>query len=172
MAKGNKTTVTHPNGQVSTRTSQSRIYTHAVVISRTRQSMVDDELDQAAEYDSRALTAKRAIDGEVTESSRTWSRGLTYTSLFLGGEYAGAHVSDEPRPSDDQLREEMRERVSRNLAQVSLHRAKAAKIAAGPEMAYGVLRWSSRADLAESAARGEFSALVKPGVKIEAVPVD
>jgi hypothetical protein len=172
MAKGKTTTVTHPDGTVSKRTSESRTYTHAVVISRTRESLVADEMSNAAAADERARIAAAAVGGEVTEESRSWSGGLRYITLFLGGEYAGAHVSDKPRPSDEELREGMRKRVKESEARAQEYRDKAAKLGRGPAMQYGVLRWSSRADLAHSAVSGEFGRLVRPGVTVEAVTVD
>lgn len=172
MAK-NTTTVTHEDGTTSTRTSQSRTYTHAVVISRTRESLVQAALRHATDRDDAAAVAEKAATGEITEKTRPWAQGkLTYTDLYVGGEWAGAHVSDEPRPTDDKLRSNLRERADQARRKAATHRAEAETLAAGPDMTYGVLRWSSRADLAERAASGEFAALAGAGVTIYVQPVD
>jgi hypothetical protein len=172
MAKGNVTTITHPDGTVSKRKSESRIYTHGVVICRSRESLVEDELATAALYDGHAATAERAVGGEITESRSSWSGGLEYISLKLDGQYAESYVSDRERPTDEELRDGMRKRVAENEARAAKCRDRAEELRRGPAADYGVLRWSSRADLAHKAASGEYGSLVRPGVSIAVVPVD
>lgn len=168
----NTTKVTHPDGTVSKRTSQNRTYTHAVVMSQTRESLIADALAYAAKFDELAAADLAAVDGEITTESRDWSGGLTYYSLYVGGEYAAAHVSDQPRPSDDDLRAKLRKGAASQSARADEYRARAAKLADSPTVVYGVLRWSSRADLAHKAATGEFGGLVRDGVAVYVQPVD
>lgn len=170
---GNKTTVTHPDGTVSKRTSKTRSYTHAVVLEQTRDYLVDQALTTAAVHDRAAEAfVKAAASGDITEERRDWTGGRTYISLYLGGKFADSYVDDRPRPSDDELRAKHLKRAAEQRAGAEKYRKLAATHAAGPEAVYGVLRWSSRADLAHKAVTGEFSQLVCEGVKVYAVAVD
>lgn len=171
MAK-QTTTVTHPDGRVSKRTSETRVYTHAVVITRTRESLVADALADAEREVSASAKYGAALGGAVTEESKPWSGGLTWTTLYVGGEWAGAHPSDKPRPSDDELQEHIRRQRDGLRQRADDLLAKAAQAQSGPAAAYGVLRWSGSEANALKAARGEYASLVRDGVTIDVVPVD
>lgn len=51
MAKGTKFQVSHPDGTFSTRTSASRLYTHAVAVRTSKETKVADLLDLAERFD-------------------------------------------------------------------------------------------------------------------------
>lgn len=65
MSKGNTTTVTHPDGTKSTRTSKSMIYTHAVEVKITRFADKMIEVAEGALEVSREWLVEAAAKGNI-----------------------------------------------------------------------------------------------------------
>lgn len=169
-----KTTVTHPDGTVDTRTSKSRVYSHAVVREVSREALVataQARVDSARESLAKAEDlAERLTPEAVTETRKPWAFGGEYVTLHAFGEYLDAYVAPrDEAPSFEALKAGVEERAARSLAYLgdvlAAHAATAAKT--GP--VYGVVRWSSTEALATKAALGEFAANGS-GVKVYVVP--
>lgn len=165
------TTVTHPDNTVSKRTSKTRTYTHAVVVATSREALVrraqessDNYLAQAAEYVHNAETGVYTVESRVSfmDSVRNIAK--------IGDTYAGCNY-DGPAPTEAEARENVMEYADHAQRNSDHYAAQAVKHAAGPEVIYSVVRWSSRLDLAEKAAQGEFASST-PGVTVTVVSVD
>lgn len=115
------TTVTHPDGTTSTRTSARAIYTHAVVVSPLIPEVAAAyERGRAADYRARAL---------VDAGNAEWF-----------------------------------------TARADEFDARADRLAAGADLGtWGVLRWSTRRDLAVKAAAGEFAYATERGHAVTVV---
>lgn len=154
------TTVSHPDGTVSKRTSARATYTHAAVVKT-------DEREQAEHYRALAAAAEAeaqrqdaaALLGKVTEESRPWSRGATYHDVYVGGQWAGSYVTagpeggwDKERLTDDEYRAAVARSAESSRESAAQYRATADAKDAGPEFTYGVYRWSRNAALAAKGA--------------------
>ena len=216
----NITTVTHPDGVVSKRTSERATYTYAVVIepgspqaiaaghrANARQALATAESLRAAAATGKVTRRDRrfrstdpdtfhAFDYNLAGTKVRGQKGHAYYSISVRGNSAGTsvtfpeylHSSIQVIPGTETVE------YGSNMGQVNagqfaigtaLQRAEALEEAAAKsEQAavaaeqgeglggYGVLRWSSRRDLAEKAASGEFSGLAASGRKVRVVPVD
>jgi hypothetical protein len=153
--------VKHPDGTQSKRTTANREYPFALVHEVTRASRVayaESSLENAQENVARYEAA--LADGTITESRSKWSHGGEYVNLYVGGIWAGAYVTDQKeRPTDDALRAALQESIDNAKARVAQCEANVEQAKVSPEVTYGVLRWTSRRDLAEKAVSGEFSGL-------------
>lgn len=185
-----KTTVTHADGTVSTRKSQSRVYTHAVEVSPAPAGkyaayltgQAEKEEARAAKYRAAAAAGKVAIrsrgftspsenyhDYQATligtdRDIYTWcsAEGLTQDIAAVGVVHVGRYLVEYAT--------RYAEEVERGAAKF---RAQAADVlAAGGQVgAYGVVRWSSRADLA-ARSLGEFDYATARGSTVRVVSVD
>lgn len=212
MAK-NITTVTHPDGTVSKRSSVRATYTHAVVVGpkdATKAAADADRRAVEADADADALEAAIAA-GQVNISSRGFNRRgaadpdagydgehtyhnfsarLAGTSVDwhcdskgmceVPGEYAadGTYVSAKGerviKPAREVVLNHAGARVLDRRADAAKYREEAAAHRAGTADlgGYGVVRWSSREDLARKAADGEFAGYAERGNSVTVVPVD
>lgn len=174
MAKGRKTTVTFPNGQVATRTSKSKVYTHAVVVSVTREAEAASFRAIAESLLKQEAEAREASTGEYTQESKPWSFGGEYVTQYLGGMYAGAYTTSSPerQQSIGALRVAMIEQAESHARYAAQYEAKAVATEAGPEMLYGAWSWSSSRALAEKAAKGYSRTAAQPGHRVYVMEVD
>jgi hypothetical protein len=173
-----KFTVTHTDGTVSRRSSARAEYAFAVEVKSDMREEASALRDNAKARDEHAAKCDAAaLLGEVTEESRPWSRGATYTEVSVGGEWAGSYVTAGPeggweraRLTDDAYRAEVARKAEEARENAAAYRAKADALDAGPEFTYGVYRWSRTAALAEKGAR-EVTWL-KGRSSVRVVPVD
>lgn len=171
-----KFTVTHPDGTVSKRSSQSREYTHAVVEAVTRQYFVD--LAQSRVDDLRKFIAQHeeALKADyVAKETARWAFGGTRTSAYLGGQYVTAWNDKEGETPQDLSLEDAREIIQERIRETRVRLAQAlARVEqekARPDLSYGVVRWSSSEALAIKAANGEFAPRYS-GITVTVKPVD
>lgn len=156
-------TVTHADGTVSKRTSESRTYTHAVEVGTRRSTTVAREEAAVAEMRQRVATLEAALaDGTMTRAERPWWGGTeTYVTVSIGGEYAGAWVETlegEPKKPEEVLDVEaakasIASRIEQERHTLARYEDRARLAERGPEIAWTVLSWSSSAALAEKASR-------------------
>lgn len=179
------TTVTHPDGTVSKRTSKSRAYTHAVVHVETRAHRVADaRADLARAQEQVTKYAAMLADGVVANGERDLRPAGAFLGsrqfLTMAGQYASSYFFDdsipgkteaEQRPSDEAVIAGVQEWHDKAVAYVARAEAAVAKAEASPEVTYGVVRWSSRADLAVKAV-AEFERLAVHGSRLDVVEVD
>ena len=183
-----KFTVTHPDGTVSTRTSKTRIYTHAVEAYRSLEAAREALEAEAAAARKRAEAYRWAAKrGTVT---RKW-RGFDPSSpvahelqLDVPGEHPLTWYCDsENRPSvaglDDWaqglggvefMREYARHRAADVEEQAGNLEQRAAELTKGE--GYSVLRWSQRRDLAERAVWTDLAYFARTGYQLRVVEVD
>jgi hypothetical protein len=164
-----KFTVTHTDGTVSTRTSKTKAYTHAVVSEQTAEARRDDYLEIAAGWAARAEKSEAAA--EATEvlltSDRRDYRGKALYSWTLGGLFVG--LDSKPAPSLEEARATVLGYAARER---SNQRAYEAKAAAATETVYTVLRWSQSHDnAAKFWASKEAQHFARYG-RVSVVPVD
>jgi hypothetical protein len=190
MGKKRLTTVTHPDGTVSRRTSETRTYTHAVAVGPAPAEAMAAYLDRrATELEAAAAVLREAAaTAKVTIRDRGLggnSRDLiTHVAKLAGTEVytwcsadgrteshrtettevveVGPYVRESARSGA-----EWREKEAANL----LSRAAEIRAAGAPVGEWGVVRWSSRADLAQ-AALSTFDHLAAQGSPVQVVPVD
>jgi hypothetical protein len=191
MGKKRTTTVTHPDGTVSTRKSETRTYTHAVEVGPAPAEAMAAYLDrQAAKLDAAATALREAAEAaRVTIQDRrlggnardlithvaklagtdvyTWCSADGRTNSYREGA-DGAVVDVAPY-----LRDCARDNAAAREDGAAKNRSEAAAIrAAGvPVGSWDVVRWSSRADLAHAATK-EFDHLAAQGRPVRAVAVD
>jgi len=191
-----KTTVTHPDGTVSTRTSQTRTYTHAVAIGPAPAEAYAANLIRSAERaEAAAQTIRAAADaGKVTIRSRGFrstgsATALDYVAKLVGSDVytwcnAGGMTDTYPQPYPAPsvlvpvgayLVDTARENAEQRDADAHKARARALAIrAAGvPVGQWEIGRWSSREDLARKCAAGsDFAHCREAGHPVVAVEVD
>lgn len=182
MAKANTTTVTHADGSVSKRSSVRATYTHAVVVSRTAASIAAKHRAEAAKCLTAAAEYDVAAQGEILrkQDGKPGSWLGVRTTVTVGGTYAdstfadgeGGRSSERAPLTDEQARAAVQAYGDNARERATQSEERAAKAEAGPAVTYAVLRWSSRADLAQKAAAGEFAGLRTEGVEVYVVPVD
>ena len=215
-SKGRTTKITLPDGQVATRSSKSRAYTHVVVSEPATQEARTaafnrradalearaDVLD-AAVADNVAKKRGRGLGGREDEnyfhSHEAWlvgtelpardtrGRSSTYpeiqTRTNLNGEVVvygdvpeGVDVVRET-PDGQKVVEARPYLLAMARQKADSNREEAARLreegAKPDEGGYGVLRWTSSADLGRKAAEGELSYdAVNYGRRIRVLPVD
>jgi hypothetical protein len=172
----NRHTITHPDGNKSTRNSKTRVYTHGVVVTANEHKRVV-KLRTEAQQRREQAAAYRADAGEMLVEDQAWSRGATWRKYSLenptGGEplYLGNDIIE----ADGTVQEPVfnRETASAEHAALEAERADALdrnadQLAAGPELTYSVWRWSS-----DAAAAAKYAAqLAGKGFAATVVPVD
>jgi hypothetical protein len=184
----NTTTVTHPDGTISTRTSKSRAYTHAVVVSPAPAIAYAAMLDAVARTLRDKAEAFRAAAeaGHVTVTDRRIGRvgaddmfshvaKLTGTDLSTWCSADGRTLDgDAAVPVSSYLKDYAYGMADDADRLAAGREALAAEIrdAGTPVGEWGVLRWSSRADLAAKAAAGEFATFATGGRTVSVVAVD
>jgi hypothetical protein len=191
MAAARKTTVTHADGTVSTRKSQTRTYSHAVEVSPAPAAAYAANLNRKADsLAARAANLRAAADaGVVHVRSRGFSTADPYIShdaTLLGTDReiswhsnAAGQIKDTLTDGSpivnarDYLVAYARKQATVWDEQAAKTRQEAADVlAAGtPVGNYFVARWSSRADLAAKAL-SEFDHLCAAGHAVRAVAVD
>lgn len=153
-----KHTFTHPDGTVSKRVSQNRVYPFAVEcvrnqygyansLEQTDLPRVEQRLaafDAAVEADQWAITAE--VYGSFT-SNRLSLIGYGFMASWYTDHTDGR--ADEAEPSREEAAATQR---SRMLATVEHYRNEIAALREGPEFAYSIITWSSRRDLAQKEA--------------------
>lgn len=157
-----KFTVTHPDGTVSKRSSQSREYTHAVVEAVQRQYFVDQAQERVDDLRKHIANLQEALKADHLDKSTTpWAFGGTRTSAYLGGQYVTAWNDAEGEPAQDLSLEDAREifetRIKETRVRLAQALARVEQEKARPEISYGAVRWSSSEALALKAANGEFA---------------
>lgn len=167
-------TVTHPDGTTSTRTSQRATYTHAVVLARPRagrvtaaQQAVDTVREQTATLEEDLTNGKR------TETSKPWVYGGEYVTIHLGSTFATSYITPrDERPTDEQVRDAVKAHIENRRRSLAEHEAFLTAQEEGPEVEYTVMRWSSRADLANKALAEFQRNAARYGGTLTVVPVD
>lgn len=192
-AKPGLTVVTHADGTVSTRKSQTRAYTHAVEVSPAPAAAYAAHLiRQAEEKETKAtnlLTAaalgkgsiqSRGFGGESSHHSHRASLDNTTVYTWCGPDHLTADHSNRGTDGEPALVPVLpyliriaRESAADATTEAARLRAEAAAVlAAGvPVGEYMVSRWSTRADLAQAGLR-EAAWYVAQGRTVRVVPVD
>lgn len=177
MAK-NITTVTHADESVSKRSSASAVYTHAVVVKTTRETLVARaEANAKRAEEAAAEYREAAAKGSVVHTVDTYrASGYSTTDVTLGGVFVAmfqTNTDGSAKYGSDISDADARAKVEAYAAgcddTAKGYRASAAKHLAGPEAVYDVVRWSRRFDLAAKAAQGEFA---HAGDEVTVVAVD
>lgn len=196
MASKNTTTVTHPDGTVSKRTSKTREYTHAIQVSPADPRILAAYmLREADQSDAKAAKLRAAADaGQVVVRSRGFGKEDadnfhshqailkgTDRVVFTWCSAAGQTESWPDRwpapavivPVKEYLTESARTSAASFEAAAVRLRAEAADIlkAGVPVGSWTVERWSSRWDLADKA-RSTFAYLAERGHQVRVVAVD
>lgn len=191
MTATRKTTVTHPDGTVSTRGSKTRTYAFAVEVSPATATDHAAELNrQADDFDRRAASLRAAADaGEVILQSRgfhTINPEISHTATLRGTDrmvYTWANAEgmtvytttegSPPIRAVDYLTRLAREQADLYTADAVRVRSDAKRVlaAGAPVGAYEVVRWSSTAALAGKALN-EFDHLARYGRNVRVVFVD
>lgn len=139
MGKGRTTTVTHPDGTTSTRTSASMVYAFAVErredlweTAKTQRKVAADKRAEKARF----ITAVRA--GRIAVRGGKFFEGVYL--LGEGGEewWLGAHTEAEPLDRKAAVRTWLPDCD----ALAAAYEDHAAKAESGPQYQYGVMRWS------------------------------
>lgn len=149
MAKGRTFTVTLPNGEVATRTSQSRVYTHAIVATVDHQARIERlrreaaELRQVVEVVTKLIAEDDLAALELVHTS-TDGRGRRFYSSRVPG------IKVHHSLADYRDAEQWAEWIDRELADLlsfaEQAEADAAKLADGGEpRGYFVAQWSQSA---------------------------
>lgn len=151
----NKFTVTLPDGTTVTRTSKSRIYTHAVVV--TESAAIHAAEAREMEGYRAAEAAARLIDIEHTAVTVGIPEGSTRPAYVLGGSYVGLYSVRRgevlPAPSLAEARAYVAERLAEALRAAAAYAAKAEALENGPANIYTVQGFSqSAANAAKMAA--------------------
>ena len=144
------TTVTHPDGTVSKRTSARATYGFALEVKWDKRAEGAEKRQAATQWkaDSESMT-EAVANGEITEQRRPWSGGREYVDLYINGHYATAYVTDRERPTDDAIRAALAEYAEHAFENATAYNRLATECETGPEFTYYVTRWSRTADLAE-----------------------
>lgn len=175
MAKGRKTTVTLPDGNVETRTSASRVYTWAVMQTQDNHAYAKVQAewaDKLAEVHKAVTAMIEAGDfsGLVRKETSRNGRGERFYSSFLPGDQDRRWSYWLPDHRDAASWSEYIDKAMARIAwDAQRAREKVAELEAGPQFSYGIVQWNSRRDLAEKAC-GQFSRYHYLTAK--AVPVD
>lgn len=149
----------HADGTVSTRTSKTRVYGWAVEqirdlhVEAAAKAAHIVKLETELESFERGVAAKKVI-----RSSKPWPRGERYQDFYVedptSGErhWIGSQVVDADgkvvRGEEFDAKAAVKE--SRRLKEGAIERmrSEAQELAAGPQHAYAIVRWSERADSA------------------------
>lgn len=174
------TTVTHPDNTVSKRNSVSKTYTHAIEVADDNHVEAARLLADAERYEAEAAQYGRALaDGHVVIRAKRWAFGGRYLTFALidtetGAElYAGAHIVTDEGVIESHRKEadvptEAADAIRGLTASAARDRAQAAKLAAGPQISYGVVRWSQT----ERAAVAALASFNQAGRVARVVAVD
>jgi hypothetical protein len=181
MSATKKTTyrITLPDGSTATRTS-ARPYTHGVIISRTAAAQCADMLAQAEACRERARRHREAAeDGTVKIRSRGYGDWREFVLAVPGEQHPltwnaqpdgrTALVGDEIRPA-----REFMPAYAREIADENDRRAEELTAAADSAEgdAPGVVRWSSRYELAAKAVAGELAWYAQHGYDVTIAAID
>jgi hypothetical protein len=185
-----KTTVTHADGTVSTRTSKTRIYTHAVEVSPAPAAAYAAWLTRRADKSAALADAFRAAatEAKVTVKSRGFRTSndlVGYQATLAGtGGYIYTWCSADGRTEDHRTGGAIVGVVSylvrsalgmadtyQKAAEKARTQAHTVLMTGTPVGDYGIVRWSSRADLAAKAL-SEFDHHAAQGSTVRVVPVD
>jgi hypothetical protein len=186
-----KTTVTHADGTVSTRTSKTRTYSHAIEISPAPAdhyaayltALADECETAAARYRTAAENRRVQIQSRgFRDDTGYFSHQATlldtdnriYTWCSQDGKTEDILTDGRPLVGvADFLARYAVEQAASKDEQAAKYRAEAAEVLATgqPVGSYSVLRWSSRADLAIKAI-SEFEHYSKCGHQLRVVAVD
>jgi hypothetical protein len=184
-SRGRTTTVTLPDGTTEQRTSKTKEYTHAVVVTTDNHSAAAS-MREGADRMERALAKAREIvaSGDLTQFKRVPTsgsvmHGTDYESRVPGFEDVSLQLPDYLDKYAKRAQAEFERKTAQGATfpgidytpyffanstprvldraekQIAKARADADKLDAGPRYAYGVWRWSQSRTNAEKA-RGEF----------------
>jgi hypothetical protein len=166
------TTVTHPDGTASKRTSQRAEYRFAVVVETDQRHEAEALRSFAEGRAAEAWSMLRAAETLPIDEIVTPLVGRPYHRFHIGGHYAGAyHEGSQVRPTPEEIRHRLMDDAERLRQYATTLREQADALDAGPEITYSVYRWSRSADLAE---KGRLEIVDSLGGRSRAyvVPVD
>lgn len=150
MSKGRKTIVRHADGTVSKRTSQSKVYSHAVEIEETPRYRRERIILGIESGEREIGRLEKALDrGGLVDDGSVWSiqgREIVSHRWYFGGIYVGH--------ADTMTEAEGRARVEEylwNTVEGQARNIERLEAVEGSE--FGVMTWASRLDLAQKAAR-------------------
>ncbi|MFC0623791.1 hypothetical protein [Kribbella deserti] len=164
-----KTTVTHPDGTISTHKSQTKHYTHAVEVTcdnhakaaRLRREALDQAIKAEQYRDALSVgfyrvTAKRwGYEGEARYLSFFLIDAATGDELYVGHEIRNTDGTFYKYYSGGELDIPTEALASARiyLSNAASLRRQADELTEGPRIAYSVWRWSESQQAAESYAR-------------------
>lgn len=158
MPKPRKTTVTHPDGTQSTRSSAKNVYTHAVEQREDMWAYARVQHAEARRMRERKARFIEAVRGGKIAREQS-GRNPRWTSFIVSvvhpdGEkfYLGADYEGEPAEAGSVDRKDsVRRKLTDFDSRIAAHERDALKAESGPQYRYGVVRWSMSA---ENAAKG------------------
>ncbi|WBQ03829.1 hypothetical protein [Kribbella sp. CA-293567] len=174
------TTVTHPDGTVSKRNSVSKVYTHAIEVADDNHMEAAELARLAERREAEAEQYSRALaEGHVVIRAERWAFGgrrLKFALIDTATDaelYAGAHiVTDEGVLATNSKEADVPSSAAHTIesltADAARLRKQAAKLAAGPQTSYGVVRWSQT----ERSAVAALASFNRAGRVARVVPVD
>lgn len=158
-------TVTHPDDSVATRKSENAVYTHAVVVVIDRSAKADylESVEVVEAEAERERTVKTLAEGESVERRSSYGDYIqcTYFKVLGGHEVWTGDNRDKP----------VWDEVARIDGRIQSLTDEIARLREAGGLAYSVVRWSSRRDLAQKAADGEFSRISRPYRTVEVAEV-
>ncbi len=182
MTPPRKTTVTHPDGTVSKRSSVRAVYAFAVETTTDQRAAAEGDRKAAAEAEAEAVRLLTAFSpDDIIEEHRLFGgyggqakSDMVSVSLRAhdgGKDHWLRHYVIRPDGTIEDpidVHAEIQKDLANYASNVAQRRATAARLDAGPAVKYGVARWSRTQALAEKGAneyRGYFA-------NIRVVPVD
>lgn len=152
----NKHTAQLPDGNIATRNSKSRVYSHAVIVGPRRAQAIIARNEKAIAYQTSQLV-KYSATATALETAPIEEKDGFWTSPVIGGGYAIAwpHQNvttvEEAREMGIAKYRKFASDTAENITELSVANR---ELAAGPELVgeWSALSWSSRADLAQKEA--------------------
>lgn len=164
------TTVRHPDGTMSTRTSKKAVYTYAVETCETAVWRVNQALSEATRLDGEADRYRAARPGPITRRLRPgFGAHLGTYWVEVGGVYVGSYAEDAEPMTDAEADAVMGHYIHNAVERAAQARQTAEDQRTTPHV-YGVVRWSSRGELAVKEAMRWND--MGEGMTARAVPVE
>lgn len=167
MASSIRTTqVTHPDGTVSTRKSKTRDYYWAIEVKTDEHAVARDKHQTVQEVERSQESLERAIaGGQWRTEPHDFGQGTTTYFYLVDPVTGNEHWIGSDRHGAEWAADQELDKlaaIAKQRAELVGRRARvldeAAKLEAGPQYSYGVMRWSERKESADQAL-GQFAGM-------------